>query len=321
MPTSTPPLLWFCCMLQPKGEKSNPMLQSEFEQTSLVTDLKDMIVEMRGAIGAIDNGMLFPIPFMYYHIVNVTMTAQMLLLAYAFCFVNGKKGTPMTLFLYPLVVLVVFGLREVANEIADPFGTDATDFNQTAITMGVYNDCKKLCEEPEEPFLAKLGDPDFNPTRNEDGTLAEADPDAPEPEDTGGVEEEKVVTWPDSEVQLIIEEKNKLEDEVRYGQIQRLKLQVGALVDVTSDAMEKLITLDKAPPQLEVLMGQMHTRMDRLERLVTDHVMRLSGELRGDPYANRYIGEADTAMHASLVQSPQRRDATLGAGRVEYNPP
>jgi len=30
--------------------------------------------------------------------------------------------------------------------------------------------------------------------------------------------------------------------------------------------------------------------MDRLERLVTDHVMRLSGELRGDPYANRYIG-------------------------------
>jgi len=71
------------------------------------------------------------------------------------------------------------------------------------------------------------------------------------------VEEEKVVTWPDSEVQLIIEEKNKLEDEVRYGQIQRLKLQVGALVDVTSDAMEKLITLDKAPPQLEVLMGQM----------------------------------------------------------------
>ena len=185
MPTSTPPLLWFCCMLQPKGEKSNPMLQSEFEQTSLVTDLKDMIVEMRGAIGAIDNGMLFPIPFMYYHIVNVTMTAQMLLLAYAFCFINGKKGTPMTLFLYPLVVLVVFGLREVANEIADPFGTDATDFNQTAITMGVYNDCKKLCEEPEEPFLAKLGDPDFNPTRNEDGTLAEADPDAPEPEDTG----------------------------------------------------------------------------------------------------------------------------------------
>ena len=30
-----------------------------------------------------------------------------------------------------------------------------------AATMGIYNDCKKLCEEPEEPFLASLGDPKF----------------------------------------------------------------------------------------------------------------------------------------------------------------
>ena len=32
--------------------------------------------------------------------------------------------------------------------------------------------------------------------------------------------------WPDTEVQPIIEERNKLEDEVRFGQIQKLKIQV-----------------------------------------------------------------------------------------------
>ena len=30
---------------------------------------------------------------------------------------------------------------------------------------------------------------------------------------------------------------------------------VGSLVDVTTDAMEKLVSLEKAPPQLEILMG------------------------------------------------------------------
>jgi hypothetical protein len=215
--------------------------------------------------------------------------------SYAFCFINAKRGNPLTLFIYPIIVTVVFGLREVANAIADPFGTDATDFNQTAIVDGIYNECKKLCEEPEEPFLSSLGDPDFNPKRNEDGTLCEetADPAHAEQEEgeRGQEEEEKMMMWPDNEVQPIIEERKHLENEVRFGQIQKLKVQVGTLVDVTTEAMEKLVSLEKAPPQLEILMGQMHARVDRLEALMTNQMMKMSGELRGDPYESRYIGE------------------------------
>ena len=37
----------------------------------------------------------------------------------------------------------------------------------------VCAECKRLCEEPEEDFLASIGDPSFNPVRNSDGTLAE----------------------------------------------------------------------------------------------------------------------------------------------------
>jgi len=37
----------------PQGEKGNPMLSSEFEQTSLISNLKEEIVGLRGAMGAI----------------------------------------------------------------------------------------------------------------------------------------------------------------------------------------------------------------------------------------------------------------------------
>ncbi len=197
---------------------------------------------------------------------------------------------------------MVFGLREVANAIADPFGSDSVDFNQEAITNGIYNECKKLCEEPEESFLASLGDPDFNPKRNEDGTLCEetAAPEQQEDQEEGEKEEqEKMVMWPDNEVQPIIEERDHLENEVRFGQIQKLKVQVGTLVDVTTEAMEKLVSLEKAPPQLEILMGQMHARVDRLEALMTNQIMKMSGELRGDSYDSRYIGEAGSVAQVS----------------------
>ena len=47
--------------------QGNPMLHSEFEHTSLLSDLKGEIIEMRGAIDTIENSMLMPMPFQYYH--------------------------------------------------------------------------------------------------------------------------------------------------------------------------------------------------------------------------------------------------------------
>ena len=49
------------------SNQGNPMLHSEFEHTSLLSDLKGEIIEMRGAIDTIENSMLMPMPFQYYH--------------------------------------------------------------------------------------------------------------------------------------------------------------------------------------------------------------------------------------------------------------
>ena len=63
--------------LESGGEGGNVNLQSVTEQTALISALKEEIVEMRGAIGKIDNSMLFPIPFQYFHVVNMVLTVRM----------------------------------------------------------------------------------------------------------------------------------------------------------------------------------------------------------------------------------------------------
>ena len=40
-------------------------------------------------MGKIENTMLFPIPFQYYHIVNVTLMINLLLLSYAFLSIDS----------------------------------------------------------------------------------------------------------------------------------------------------------------------------------------------------------------------------------------
>ncbi|KAJ1492688.1 hypothetical protein T484DRAFT_1880715, partial [Baffinella frigidus] len=279
----------------PKGEKGNPMLQSEHEQTALVTNLKQEIVELRGALGKIDNSMLFPIPFQYYHIVNVVLTMHLILMAYAFLQVSSSKdptysgGNIFSLIVYPIVVFTLIGLKEVANAMADPFGTDECDFNQQAMVDGIYRECKRLCEEPEEEFLSSIGDPSFNPTRNADGTLSEA----VEADDD---EEEEVVVkevmWAMSDVQVILDEKHSLEEQVRREGIATLTNAVQALVSHQRE-------MDSAA----------NARLDRLEQMLGGQLSKLAAELRGDAYDMRYVGQDDDA--GGGVGGP-----TVGTGRL-----
>eukprot|EP00961_Rhodomonas_salina_P149757 2016308-Rhodomonas_salina.2 len=58
-------------------------------------------------------------------------------------------ATRFTLIAYPMITFVLLGLVEVANYMADPFGSNPqVDFNQDGICDAMYEECKKLCEEP-----------------------------------------------------------------------------------------------------------------------------------------------------------------------------
>mmetsp|Transcript_61084 Transcript_61084/g.143841 ORF Transcript_61084/g.143841 Transcript_61084/m.143841 type:complete len:440 (+) Transcript_61084:3-1322(+) len=299
----------------PKGEKGNPMLNTEFEQTAVLTNLKEEIVGMRGAIGTIDNSMLFPIPFQYYHIVNVTLWVNLTLVSYALLFVNKEPapgvyflGTVFTLVAYPLICFVLLGLVEVANAMSDPFGTDACDFNQEAITEGIYKECKSMCEQPPEPFLSQLGDPNFNPSRNADGTLTEGPQQGPP---SGASMPEKEIMWSQADVQAVLDERDQLQKEFDALGIDALTSQIQALVTMQQSVCDRLQTLDNIPKELQAANYSAVERVGRLEALMSNQMSRLQGELRGDPYELRYTGQDDSPKGSSPMPQANRRRASL----------
>jgi len=290
------------------GEKGNPMLNTEFEQTALMSNLKKEIVGIRQAVGTIDNSLLFPIPFQYYHIVNVCLMILLNLLAYAFLFINSGKGSVFSLIAYPLLCFVLLGLLEVANAMSDPFGSDACGFNQDAIMDGIYNETKRLCEAEEESFLSQLGNPAFNPTRNPDGSLADTPPSEEDLVDN----EPKI---PDSEVQAIMQERDRLKEEFGKQGIKLVTEQVGRLATAQKTVLEIIKKLDTVPKQLgETNQGALE-RTIRLEQLLTNQLTALKGELRGDPYETRYMGSQGQAQPSMSPAPPVERRRSV------INPP
>eukprot|EP00277_Geminigera_cryophila_P038127 CAMPEP_0173099218 /NCGR_PEP_ID=MMETSP1102-20130122/35347_1 /TAXON_ID=49646 /ORGANISM="Geminigera sp., Strain Caron Lab Isolate" /LENGTH=770 /DNA_ID=CAMNT_0013992167 /DNA_START=70 /DNA_END=2382 /DNA_ORIENTATION=- len=291
--------------LESGGEGGNPMLNDPTEQTALITSLKEEIIGMRGAIGKIDNSMLFPIPFQYFHVVNVVLKLDLLLLAYAFLFIDidaNPNGSPWSLIAYPLICFVLLGLIEVANAMADPFGSDACDFNQHAILNGVYDDCKKLCELPDEDFLQEIGDPKFNPARNADGSLAEANPlDEPVHEDQ---DESKEAMWADTDVAALVREKEDVEAALRVHDLTKLEGTIGDLaaamkgmirmqeqtsnmhvnlVDGIEELKSDVSRQNTEVTRLEDLTGKQMDRVNRLERLQAHRLATVSPQVQRVP--------------------------------------
>ena len=72
----------------PKGELNNPYLSTLPEQTELMKNIKEEIVGLRGAFGSINNSLMFPIPFTYYHIVNTTVMTYLTILSWCFLYMS-----------------------------------------------------------------------------------------------------------------------------------------------------------------------------------------------------------------------------------------
>lgn len=77
-----------------------------------------------GAIHEIGDTMAMPIPFAYYHVMNVVLIFDMMML----CVLTASFMTYQTVFPFLVSVLFFLGLREVAGSLSDPFGGDVADF-------------------------------------------------------------------------------------------------------------------------------------------------------------------------------------------------
>lgn len=88
-----------------------------------------------------------PIPFPYYHLMNVVLAFDALLLAAVSAFFK----TYMTVFPFSVTLLLFMGSREISCSLADPFGPDEEDFPISAFLQLSFDTCICLLEAFRNP--------------------------------------------------------------------------------------------------------------------------------------------------------------------------
>jgi hypothetical protein len=131
-------------------------LRSESDEAHFVTQCCNQILPMRDNTARLHQMLLVPIPFPYYHLVETMVFFVLLLMAYSFINLNGSlesisrggdvdAASHISLFVFPITVLVTNGMIEMANMMQDPLGDDIVDFNQRAYMNDLYDLAEAQC--------------------------------------------------------------------------------------------------------------------------------------------------------------------------------
>lgn len=83
-----------------------------------------IMTKLMASYRLISETMAQPIPFAYWHLMNLVFSLNFLLLA----LILASFQHWMTVIPYSMALLTFMGLREVSNQLADPFGDDVVDF-------------------------------------------------------------------------------------------------------------------------------------------------------------------------------------------------
>jgi len=116
---------WVLQILRHALEQDVMWIEGKSQQTMHVYNRHNQhMTTLLGACLRIGDLMAMPIPFVYYHLMNVILTLNIMLLI----LLPALFRTYMTVFPASVALLIYMGLREVAAALADPFGQDPTDF-------------------------------------------------------------------------------------------------------------------------------------------------------------------------------------------------
>ena len=106
-----------------------------FEETAL---------ELRGHCSQINNLVKQPVPWAYFHLLNLMTVIVLSLLSWGFV---GLASPYITTVAYMLIALMLLGINQIAFSMADPFGDDEVDFKLEKFLASSYQNA-----------LAHLGD-------------------------------------------------------------------------------------------------------------------------------------------------------------------
>jgi len=127
--------------------------------------------QMRAHFGQIVNGRHMLVPFPYFHLLNILIVFNLIMISYA----------TVTLSAWPIALLAtlfcsctVLGMRAVAIMLSDPFGKDKEDFDLEPLMRAAYEETvAQLRMAPHTPMLNTLpqGIPQGSSSKLHDGLI------------------------------------------------------------------------------------------------------------------------------------------------------
>ena len=97
---------------------------------------QDLAFELRGHMSKMINLLKQPVPWAYFHILNLMVLMTLTLVAYGLV---GMGHWSITLLLHAVISIVFIGMKNIAIAMADPFGDDPLDFNVEKFLGASYN--------------------------------------------------------------------------------------------------------------------------------------------------------------------------------------
>lgn len=126
------------------------------EKVSRLNELDKVYLAVRKCQEDIVEMVEMPMPFQYFHIMNVMLSLNLLLWAYAMALQDSMWAN----LIFAFVQLMFQGLRELSIALADPYGTDDTDFPVSVWMTELYHKVNCIIEDEWTADMSYL-DPDM----------------------------------------------------------------------------------------------------------------------------------------------------------------
>jgi len=105
-----------------------------------IRELEKIALSLRSNGGAVANLLKQPVPFPMFHTLLLMMSVNLLVLSYAII----EASSMWSIVTFFITCFVLFGLKETAIALADPFGMDAVDFETDVFMARIMINTKEL---------------------------------------------------------------------------------------------------------------------------------------------------------------------------------
>jgi predicted membrane chloride channel (bestrophin family) len=144
------PLLWATRAVQEalRAEDVRARVSLEFDH-HVMHDFRDLAQNFRKNCGAITNQLKQPVPFPYFHMLQILLFFNLLALSWGL--VTLRFHPALTAAMYLALCFVFLGLRVVAVQMASPFGDDPVDFDYEKMLSTTFQNATAILNDTWAP--------------------------------------------------------------------------------------------------------------------------------------------------------------------------